>query len=202
MRTSQEGRRAGRRRNGLSDRSGRAPHAAWGAAKVGGSGSSGNGVRTRLAPRPSRLSCQLLDQELGDRPPPRDRRLCARGTVAALLVDDVRDLHAARTQRLDHLVAFGLHHARIVSALVDQQRRAQVLDVRDGGALHQQRVIVLRVADEVAHHRPPVRRNAAREGDQVRRAHRRRGSSPSVREPRDGREGGETAEGRTPDAQT
>ena len=43
-------------------------------------------------------------------------------SMALVVLDHVFHFDAARLQRLDHLIAFGLVHARILRALSDEQR--------------------------------------------------------------------------------
>ena len=87
-----------------------------------------------------------------------------------VLEDDVPDLAVELAEALDHLVGLGLHDARVLRALEDEQRRAYLVDVRDRRALAQELLLRVGVADPLRHEAEPLRRNGPRERDQVRRA--------------------------------
>ena len=61
----------------------------------------------------------------------------ARKAVALVGVDVVAHVDAALAEAFDDLVAFGLHDARVVRALNDEEGRADLVDVGDRRARHQ-----------------------------------------------------------------
>src|SRR6266508_3102192 len=102
------------------------------------------------------------------------------GTVIVALAIN---LVAARPQRIHDLVAFGLHHARVVDAFDHEQRCADRIDVGHRRARHQELGLGVWIADPGGHHRPPGRRYRAGERDQVAGADDRDPAGPVLGEP-------------------
>src|SRR3546814_545655 len=94
------------------------------AAQAGGEEALGHRVEGRVVFRTGEAVAFVGEQHVGHR--------------------DALGLH-----RLDDLVALGLHHARIVGALADQQRLADLVDMGDRRAVQQQLLAFVgaRVAD-------------------------------------------------------
>src|SRR6266545_1538439 len=109
--------------------------------------------------------------------------------------DGGADFHQTGPPRIDDLVAFGLHHARVVGALDHEQRCADRIDVGHRRARHQELGLGVWIADPGGHHRPPGRRYRAGERDQVAGADDRDPAGPVLGEPAQARQGGEPAVG-------
>ncbi len=89
-------------------------------------------------------------------------------------------LLAGGAQALDHVARLGLDHARVVLALDDEQRAADLIDVGAGRALDQEVVVPFRVADGDGEVLPPWGRDAVLEVEQVVGAEQIDGGAPQL----------------------